>query len=535
MYVYLGLSFILLQIDDGTNEDRKRQTTYNQTLITTISLVALVVSLAITGAVLSPLPKEQVDTALAVCSIISTLIVGPVYIMFLIIQSQGGPVDDFYYSMQGVTGRVLHVLSDAYKLLQPRANEDDIVGYILPTLLLLVVGSILSCMIAMICDSSPLNIMNSVFRIALLSTQSFFFGIFIPKFKNRVRFNVKDWWNYIFGFFVASQICPWLISSFSPLSAHGNMDATRVANSTTCALINGFNPTSSNSTLWNCDSRGLQIFDNFLKFFYVEFATVSVGVLLIMWNSIMFTHVDGRLIPVQTNVESVKEYPWIQYGVWIIALVIGLCSSIAIVASIYTKHPGDSTHYFIFNGVQLGRHFILVIFAFYMLVKLPSWTDIGYIPLSLSEYIVIIMSIFDITGFAFREISGLVCAFIDETTRDVALIIVLWVTTEMLNTITQTYLIIALRRKVTPLVYKYLLVFFICWNFAVWIESNFVAGASTVGGNPISPMENALLGAHTTQVITILIFPLSNLYRFQFSLVAFELYRKKHLFHIQRS
>ena len=525
--------FILLQIDDGANEERKRQTTYNQTLIATISLVALVLALVITGAVLGDLPTELVEKALAAYSIISTLIIGPVYIMFLIIQSQGGPVDDFYYSMQGVTGRLLHILSDAYKLLKPRANEDDIVGYILPTIFLLVIGSIVSCFISMICNSGPLNITNNVFRIVLLLIQSFFFGIFVPKFKNRVRFNVKDWWNYLFGFFVASQICSWLFASFAPLMTNGNVKATPVNNSTSCPLITVFSLTSTNLTSRNnCDSKLLRMFDNFFKAFYVEFATVSAGVLLIIWNKIMFTNVDVHLVPVQANVENIKENSWIKYGVWIFALMVGFFSSIAIVVPIYTDYPRNKIPYFIYNGVQLGRNFILVVLASGMLIKLPSFTDVGYIPFSLSEYIVIFTSLFNIAWFAFRDISSFVCAVIDDTTRDVAILIVFWVTTAMVNTITQTYLIIAMRRKVTSLACKYLLVLFFCWNLANWIEDNFVAGASTMDGNPISPMVNALLGVHTTQVITTIGYPLYGLYRFQFTLIAFELYRKKHLFHL---
>ena len=489
--------------------------TYNQTLVTIISLVALTFSLALVGAVLpdKEFPDlsdrdEQVDTALAVGSISSTLTVGAVYIWFLIISSQGGQVDNFYYAMHGVTGRLLYVLSDAYKLLQPRANEDDIIGFILPTLLLLVIGSIGSCVITMICDSGLLSILNNVFRIALLFIQACFFGIFTPKCKNRVRFNVKDWWNYVFGFLVASQMCSWLVSSFAPLMYQ---------------LVEeiGVNRTV---TFSKCDKNALRFFDSLFKYFYVEFATVSVGVLLIVWNRVMFANVDGHCIPVQANVECAIENPWIRHGVWTVALMIGLCSSAAIVATCTIRLP-ILIPYFIINNMQLGRHFILVISAFYMLVKLSSFTDIGYIPLSLSEHLVIFTSLFDIIWLVCRQI----LYFIYGTTSAVAIFIVLWVTIAIVNTITQTYMIIALRRKVTSLVYKYLLVFFICWNFAVWIETNFIVGSSTVF-NSISPWVNTP-GVYTYRIITILLFPLSNLYRFQFTLVAFELYRKKHLFY----
>ena len=134
---------------------------------------------------------------------------------------------------------------------------------------------------------------------------------------------------------MAAQMSSWLVSVFSPLAT---LSEDVLDNITRCDL-----ESESNSKTSKCDSQVLQSFDHVFKLFYIEYSTVSIGILLIMWNKIMSSKYDGTDFPTQINKDCVRENQLVKYGIWVISILSGIGIFAALVSAESSKTLDDST------------------------------------------------------------------------------------------------------------------------------------------------------------------------------------------------
>ncbi|XP_072049342.1 uncharacterized protein [Amphiura filiformis] len=476
---------------------------YNVSLILITSAVTIGFTFGL-AAVLLP-DSDKVEIAYAVVIILLSIFLFFLYVGFMMMYKN---TDRTYLDITSSVG--------------PTFGTGDMVDYVLVFLLLtLNVLSLVDCALAFTCNPSNITKVTNAVDIVLLISQFIFILFYIPRFLRGFNFEDKKV-MYTFVTLATLQMCSWLAVAFAPLITlaqpfHNFPDN----NSNLCSPINDTNVDNK------CKMQTASIyFDSF----HVEFAAVLTAFLFMSVNRVMYSTPD-RALPsnqqrtCECNLNEDKRKLW---AVILVSLLIAIGylvnQSFAILKEFDEHKTGDN----LVNGMQIPTFGFLVILAGRMI-----WdSDSGNTPLFMTEYIIIFTSLFDVFWYTLRDLSGLVCAILDETVRTPAIVSVSWTTLGICNTVTQTYLIVDIRRKKekVPLWFRYALILFCFLNFAEWTTRIFIEGLAKESGNPVSPMVNALFGLYATQIISIIAFPIMNLYRLYFSLVTLELIFKKNLY-----
>ncbi|XP_072049340.1 uncharacterized protein [Amphiura filiformis] len=486
--------------------------TYTVSLILMPAAVTIGFTLVL-AAVLSPKslsPKCQVEEAFAVVNILLSICLMCLYVCFMMMYKN---TDRTYFDISLTVG--------------PKFGSGDKVDYFLVgSLFALNVCSVVDCVTAF--TSSPSNTtiatdviiaMNAV-EIVLLIIQLIFTLFFIPRLMFSFNFEDKKT-MYAFATLTTLQMCSWLVHAFEPLITL-EQQIPNFPDSSLCG------PIGDNANNGTCK---LQIGNIYFDSFHIEYSAILTAFLFITGNRVMYSSPDRALPPNQqhNHARNLNENKCKLWTVILVSLVIAIGYLVVLILATYNNKFDDTeTGYNLLNGTQIPAFGFLVILAGKMIWDSNS----GNTPLFMSEYIIIVTSLFDVFWYTLRDLSGIVCAIFDETVRTPAIVSVIWTTIGICNTVTQTYLIVDIRRikEKVPLWFRYALILFCCLNFAEWISRIFVIGAAKESGNPISPMVNALFGVYATEIISIIAFPIMNLYRLYFALFTLELIFKKELY-----
>ena len=386
---------------------------------------------------------------------------------------------------------------------------DLMVGCIILLLLILTVMSITGSIISIICDPNVFSIVYNTASILVLSIQLVFFGLMFPKLNTGYLFVDKNISiTYIIVF--TAQACSWLAGAFGPLLAVSPGEDSNLVNGSRCSLNS-----SRNEIVHKCSHSLFPAYQLFEAFF-VESVALATALLLITWSKTMTT-------PFTLNDDYSRSFRGNRHQL-IFRLVSGLAVTTSVVyCAILIAFEG---HDKVYNTLQFCYVLPLNIAVVYLIWNMKNHKHRDSIQLTLIDYIIIIASSFDLVWYFLRFLSGFICVFWDSNITDVAIIIILWTFIALFNTIAQTYLIIELRRirrLRLPWHCTSLLVFICTYNFAEWVDRIVVVGIARMNSNQISPLLNSLVGIYARRIITVVLFPVMNIYRLFCSLVTLEI------------
>ncbi len=485
------------------------------------------------------------------CAVIFTAFVVTVYlglsiagvILTNVASIEEGQIDIAFSAIGGAAGFVTGFICYGYLiyLILCKLTVQDINKKLIPKvlLILLLTGffclSVYRCIMSIMCDHDGANIAFYIFVIGFLLIQFTFFCVVIWRWSTYLElFKFSGMWNIPFVVLATMQICFLILVIFEPLMDPAH--SVQSSDSLNMTLCGHFNVTRNSS----CDSPSniVDTSKRIVEPFLAEYVTIGTVFIIYIWNKVIDSSTELR----EDNWPHGEDNPNIPDNqqtrtkcVWIAAVITMIIYKIVLALAAFYDFQYYKTGHFIYDSVQFFFAIILVALAVCMIVTMWRRASFHYIPLKLSEYVILITSLFDIFWYTTRNVTGFVCVIFDETVTDIASVVIIWTITAILNVVSQTLLIFLVRRTSSPFSYKWVLIFLFTFNLAECIERVFVIGITKNVENPITPLVNALLGLSVTQAITVIVMPFMNLYRIYYSVVLFDLIRENRFFSLELS
>ena len=217
---------------------------------------------------------------------------------------------------------------------------------------------------------------------------------------------------------------------------------------------------------------------------------------------------------------------------WCVFAILGI--GYVIIHMLCPRQNGISDPYaafYVYNILQIvfvGISDAVLFYAIRYVLREKDWIEKECQGLDISKYLLYTISACDFIYFTYRLLAAAACLQIDKTVTVEAVVVLLWAIIALLNTGLQTFFLDFLgRKKQPPNWIQYFLVALFCLNIAEWLDRGFIHASSKSSRNPITPMMNGIFDEYTTQIITLVLYPVMNLFRFHSAMIALELFISK--------
>ena len=399
---------------------------------------------------------------------------------------------------------------------EPRSLQTK---YMLITLFIFGAGTILSC-ILYIADywlkNNKLGVIDNIVYIIILTFQLTFF-----KFYEGEVLQNKGIFHYTIAVLVGAEIWAWVGETLWPF----------------WIMEFSYNQTGSEHNHENTNITGLppvlEFVKEFLEPFYVEFATIAIGILFHLWYNISksrdFNHADDETHRIETssrnqNISYRKLKMIASIGIGLIFSVIFIC--ICVLTGFKQNVFPHYIDIFIYRFNKLVYFASILIISSILLFQLRKEQPTQD-PFTSSEYILLLGTCSDSIYYIFRVVASIGYLLETDTISDTRIgwLYLVYCFIALPYVWMQTKLLITIHRKRIPEYVKYFLVFISAVNFCEWFVRAVQLGLSQEGDSEtvMTPMMEKFFGESSTRIMRLLLLPVMILFRFHSGLVAVEL------------
>ena len=377
-----------------------------------------------------------------------------------------------------------------------------------------------------------IGIINSIIHIIVLSFQLTFFYLYDGEVLNN-----RSIFHYSMAIMVGAEVWAWIGETLWPIWMFN-----WGGNNTDFQYLENANLTSLPTVL--------EFIKEFLEPVYVEFATIAIGVLFHLWNTINRQHksshsIETDLVQIDSLISNDLHEPGSTetlsnssaHRKMIISIVISTALAliyVTICELTYLKEQVFS--YFgeivVYRVTYLVYFSMLLIVTFALLLKLRGKKDVNSNHLNSSEYVLLLGTCIDTIYYTLRIVATIGYLDLDTTTEtetSIAWLYLIYSVIALFQIWVQTKLLITMRRKRIPQFSKYFLVFISAINFAEWFQGGLQLGLSKQGESKTikTPIMESFYGETSTRILRLLLYPVIILYRFHSGLIAVELIQER--------